>query len=207
VAPRARGLQVGQAVVVAALDVVDLGGHALAAIVPPDAAAPTVTSQDGGHDLGGPVHRQACPAIGPFPSTGHVRHPPCMGFKEFMANAAAATPVAKFEDVTLYRDRVTKGGALAPESHPLAGVSCSIESGSQLDKRLTATRLALLGPAAVFVKKSKGGESYLTIEGPEFVWLVKVDRGERTQRKAREFAAKVATQVKQAEAEMRKPGA
>jgi hypothetical protein len=117
-----------------------------------------------------------------------------------MANAAASTPVAKYEDVTLYRDKVTRGGALSPETHPLTDVACTIETGSQLDKRLTATRLVLLGPAAVFVKKSKGGESYLTIEGPDFVWLVKVDRGERSQRKAREFMAKVAAQVKQVSA-------
>jgi hypothetical protein len=47
------------------------------------------------------------------------------------------------------------------------------------------------------VKKSKGGESYLTIEGPEFVWAVKVERGEKSHQKAREFAAKVAAQVEQ----------
>ena len=119
-----------------------------------------------------------------------------MGFREFMANAAASTPIAKYEDVTLYRDKVTRGRALSPETHPLTDVACTIETGSQLDKRLTVTRLALLGPAAVFVKKSKGGEAYLTIEGPDFVWPVKVDRGERSQRKAREFMAKVASQVK-----------
>jgi hypothetical protein len=119
-----------------------------------------------------------------------------MGFKEFMANAAASAPVAKFEDVTLYRDRITKGGSHSPESQPLTGVSCLIESGSQLDKRLTVTRFALLGPVAVFVKKSKGGESYLTIEGPEFIWVVKIDRGEKAHRKAREFAAKVSAHAK-----------
>ena len=119
-----------------------------------------------------------------------------MGFREYMERAAANVPVAKFEDVTLYQDRVTRGGALNPETHPLAGVTCSIESGSQLDKRLTITRLALIGPAAVFVKKSKGGESYLTIEGDSFVWVVKVGRGEKPQRKAREFAAKLTAQIK-----------
>lgn len=124
-----------------------------------------------------------------------------MGFKEFMANAAASAPLGRFEDVTLYTDKITKGGVLSPEAHPLTGVACVIESGSQLDKRLTATRLALVGPVALLIKKSKGGESYLTIEGPEFVWLVKVDRGERAQRKAREFAAKVSAQVKRANAD------
>lgn len=123
-----------------------------------------------------------------------------MGFMERIKDAAAHVPIAKIDDVTLYQDRVTRGGSLSPESHPLNGVSCTIETGSQLDKRLTVTRLALLGPAAVFVKKSRGGESYLAIEGPDFVWLVKVDRGERAQRKAREFAAKVADQVKRADA-------
>lgn len=120
-----------------------------------------------------------------------------MGFKEMYDKAAANMPTAKFEDVALFPDRVAKGTGRNIETHPLTGVVCAIETGSQLDKRLTATRLVLLGPAAVFVKKSKGGESYLTIEGPDFVWLVKVDRGERSQRKAREFAAKVAAQIKQ----------
>jgi len=76
------------------------------------------------------------------------------------------------------------------ERVPLVGVSAQVESGSALEKRVTATRLvAMGGVGGLLFKKKSGGESWLTVEGPESFWTVEVPRGEEA--KAREFAAKV----------------
>lgn len=62
------------------------------------------------------------------------------------------------------------------DSHPLAGVTASVEDGAELQSRFTATRIALLGPFALAFKKKKGGEKFLAIEGPDFAWVVEVNR-------------------------------
>ena len=72
---------------------------------------------------------------------------------------------------------------------PVVGVSARVESGSDLEKRVTATRLVAMGVFAFGAKKKRGGESWLTVEGPDVFWTVEVDRG--GERKAREFAMKV----------------
>ena len=54
------------------------------------------------------------------------------------------------------------------EDFPLDGVTARIESGQNVHKRLTVTRRVLLGPLSLALPKTKGGESYLTIEGPDF---------------------------------------
>lgn len=114
-----------------------------------------------------------------------------MGFKEWIANA----PVATFgvsDQVLLYSDRVKRG----KEEFPLVGVRATVETGEALQSRVTATRLVALGIFAFAVKKKKGGESFLSLEGPEFFWTIEVKRGD--QGKARAFAAKVNTAARQA---------
>ena len=64
-----------------------------------------------------------------------------------------------------------------------------MESGSELEKRVTATRLVAMGVFAFGAKKKRGGESWLTVEGPGVFWSVEVDRGDEG--KARAFAVKV----------------
>src|SRR5690554_2939951 len=109
-----------------------------------------------------------------------------MGFKDWVADA----PVGMFSDVTLRKGRVQRGR----EEHPLDGVVARVESGSDLEKRVTATRLIALGVFAFMAKKRTGGEAYLTIEGPGFFWTVEVDRKKRSQAQA--FAAKVNDQAR-----------
>lgn len=103
--------------------------------------------------------------------------------------------VASFESISLNRDGTIAKGR---ERYSLDGVTATIEAGSAVEERITATRVLALGVFALAAKKKSGGESYLTIEGPEFVWTVPVDRKE--QAKAREFVAKVMSAVKKAAA-------
>lgn len=107
-----------------------------------------------------------------------------MGFKDWVKNA----PVATFglsEQIALYKDAVAKG----KERFPLDGVSARVESGSELESRVTATRLVAIGIFAFVAKKKKGGESFLTVEGPDFFWTVEVDRKKRGD--AMTFVAKI----------------
>lgn len=112
-----------------------------------------------------------------------------MGFKEWAEKAAAAAPVAAFDGFVLRRDCVVKINAGKNEEQPLAGVTARVESGSDIQSRVTATRLLAIGVFAFAAKKKKGGEAYLTIEGPDFFWTAEVDRKKRSD--AVKFAGKV----------------
>jgi len=93
----------------------------------------------------------------------------------------------------------TEAIAKNKEVHALGGVVARVEAGSEIRSRITATRIVALGIFAVAAKKKTGGESYLTIEGPEFFWSLDVDR--KTRDAAVKFAAKVNDQAKKATAE------
>lgn len=103
-----------------------------------------------------------------------------------------AMPVGQFAGVSIYRDRVERGG----ESHPLGEVTARVESGSDLEKRVTLTRLVGIGAFALLAKKKTGGEAYLTIEGPDFFWTEEVDRKRRPD--AQRFAGAVNNWARQA---------
>lgn len=62
------------------------------------------------------------------------------------------------------------------ETHSLKGVHAYLEDGSALESRITATRLLLFGPFALAMKKRKGGEKYLIVEGPDFAYMTMVKR-------------------------------
>ena len=120
-----------------------------------------------------------------------------MGFKDWVADA----PVATFGNLTLRKDRVQKLDGFKKEEHPLDGVMARVESGAELDSRITATRLVSLGIFALAFKKKSGGEGYLTIEGPDFLWFVEVDRKKKGD--AIKFAMKLNNHVKESAAEAR----
>lgn len=114
-----------------------------------------------------------------------------MGLKSWAAKA----PVATFglsDQLVLRRDRISRG----KDEHPLDGVTARVENGSDLEKRVTVTRLVAFGVFAFAAKKRSGGECYLTVEGPDFFWTVEVDR--KGQPKARAFAAQVNDTVRSA---------
>lgn len=82
------------------------------------------------------------------------------------------------------------------ESHGLRGARATIEAGEALQQRITATRIVLTGVFALAWRKKSGGESWLTIEGPNFFWVEKVERGQMEQ--ARAFAARVNSEAARA---------
>lgn len=77
---------------------------------------------------------------------------------------------------------------------PLGGVVARIESGRELESRITITRIALLGAFALAAPKRKGGEKFVSIEGPDFIWCMEVDR--KRAGDAVRFVAEVNQQVK-----------
>ena len=60
------------------------------------------------------------------------------------------------------------------ETHSLKGVHAYLEDGSALESHVTATRLLLFGVFALAMKKRKGGEKYLIVEGPDFAYMTMV---------------------------------
>lgn len=83
------------------------------------------------------------------------------------------------------------------ETHPLIGVSARVENGSDIEKRVTFTRLLLLGIFAFAMQKKKGGEKYLCIEGPDFAWMTEVKN--KNTRIAMRFATEVNNAVRKAQ--------
>ena len=79
---------------------------------------------------------------------------------------------------------------LAP--HPLGRyASCQFAKLWRLPMkaRVTVTRILLAGPFAWAFKKKKGGERYITVEGPDFAMIMEVPR--KQIKDAIKFVAKV----------------
>lgn len=89
-----------------------------------------------------------------------------------------------------------KGAKAHADQIRRSGVGARVESGSDLERRVTATRLVALGVLAFGAKKKRGGESWLTVEGPDVFWTEEVKRGDAA--KARKFAAAVNDAAKKA---------
>lgn len=110
------------------------------------------------------------------------------------AAEAHGRKVAAFEadkqKFTLYEHAIDKDG----EEQPLTDVTARLEAGEELQSRVTATRLVLLGVFALAAKKKSGGTKFLTIEGPEFMWGAEVDR--KSIKDAQKFTLAVNNQVK-----------
>lgn len=96
--------------------------------------------------------------------------------------------------VTLRKDRLELQHGLKRETIPLSEVtSVSLESGSELQSRITATRLVAFGVFALAMKKKSGGEKFLTIESASSYWAVEVDRKHVSD--AMRFIAKIKSQM------------
>lgn len=110
------------------------------------------------------------------------------------AAEARGRKVAAFEadkqKFTLYEHVIDKDG----EEQPLTDVTARLEAGEELQSRVTATRLVLLGVFALAAKKKSGGTKFLTIEGPGFMWGAEVDR--KSIKDAQKFMLAVNNQVK-----------
>jgi hypothetical protein len=94
----------------------------------------------------------------------------------------------------LYDDRIATPDGTSMLS---PAVAASVETSGTLSRRITATRLVTLGVFALAAKKKRDDrELYVVIDTPSFtsVKQLKADKGPQ----ARQFAAKVNTQAKQA---------
>ena len=113
-----------------------------------------------------------------------------MGIWQKMKESAANGPQETFGPFVLYGSgHVKKIGGKDGGKHPLEGVTAAVESGEELQSRVTATRLLATGVFAFALKKKSGGTSFLTIEGPGFAWVEEVDRKKKAD--AVKFAAAV----------------
>ena len=88
-------------------------------------------------------------------------------------------------------DRKAGTVKLGREGGSVAGAVARVETaGERFEGRFTATRLALIGPFALAFKKKKDHrELYLSVEGPGYAFVVKLDPDDGA--KARGFAARV----------------
>lgn len=77
--------------------------------------------------------------------------------------------------------------------------SISIEDATELESRITATRLLLLGVFAFAAKKKTGGSKYIVIEGENFLWPMEV--GRKKVPAANSFAMKARSYMKNKEKE------
>lgn len=105
-------------------------------------------------------------------------------------------PSAQFKGrdgvVRLYRDGVDHVQGLKTTTVPLETITdATVEDGADLESRITATRLVLVGVFALAWRKRKGGEKFLLLESSDASILVTVDR--RDVVKAQRFAAAVRT--------------
>lgn len=99
---------------------------------------------------------------------------------------------ARFGPFTLNPDGTVthKDGLRIETTSPGDSVRARVESGAELEKRVTATRLIMLGGIGGLIwKKRSGGESWLTVESTTDLWIAKVDR--KDDGDARRFAAAV----------------
>lgn len=75
-------------------------------------------------------------------------------------------------------------------------VNASVETGEELQKRYTATRIFALGVFALAFKKKTKGSFFLAIEGDSFTWLEEIPYKEKA--KAMKFANEVRAAAKKA---------
>ncbi|MGO4630515.1 hypothetical protein AB4225_06160 [Streptomyces sp. 2RAF24] len=95
------------------------------------------------------------------------------------------TVAAARAGVTVIRDRFHQAGQ---QSIPVDGSRVTIELGEIARKRITATRVALIGIFAIWAKKDET-KLYITIENPDGVLLYPVSAGKEPH--ARVFATLV----------------
>lgn len=112
-------------------------------------------------------------------------------------------PTAQFKgedgQLQLFRDGLDYIAKLDRTTLPLESIrSVSVEDGADLEARITATRLVLVGVFALAWRKRTGGEKYLTVEADDRFVAVTVSRRDIT--KAQRFAADLRTAIKGATA-------
>ena len=99
-------------------------------------------------------------------------------------NKARADCTGSFEGITLKPWTITHKRT----SGPVAGAMARVESGSDIRRRRTATRL-LISPIIGLLAKKQVGHMFLTVEGAGFEFMVEV--AAKKESDARKFASKI----------------
>jgi len=110
-----------------------------------------------------------------------------MGLKEWAEQGATkAAYTGSFQGIVLTPDSIT----YKREGGPTAGVVATVDTGTDVRRRATATRVLAVGIFALAMKKQVG-HVYLTVEGDGYAFMVEVPV--KLEADARKFAAKVNT--------------
>jgi pectate lyase len=107
------------------------------------------------------------------------------------ANKARAASTGTFEGIALKPDSLRYKGT----SGPVFGATAHVETAADVRRRITATRVLTIGVFALAAKKQVGNV-YLTVEHPDYGFVVEIPVKKETQ--AREFAAKINNAAKRA---------
>lgn len=82
-----------------------------------------------------------------------------------------------------------KGGTVTrgKESAAIKDITVRVETSGDVERRITASRMVLMGPLALAFRKKKDHRTlYFSVEGPGVGWLAEVDPKDET--KVRKFA-------------------
>lgn len=108
-----------------------------------------------------------------------------------VAHTATGEKALNFEGVVLTENSIT----YQDQGGPLTGATARVENAADIQRRVTATRLLAIGIFA-FAKKKQSGHVYLTVEHPDYEFLVEVPVKKETN--ARAFAVKINNAAKAA---------
>lgn len=114
--------------------------------------------------------------------------------KENSADGVIATLALPDGALRLTRTELIEGWGDTALRHPIANLNASVEDSGTVNRRLTVTRIAALGPLALALpKKLDDRELYLMVEGPDTVILrqVAVRKSPAIGKQAREFAMRL----------------
>ena len=106
-------------------------------------------------------------------------------------NKAKAASTGTFEGIVLKPDSLKYKGT----GGPVFGATAHVETAADVRRRITATRVLAIGIFALAAKKQTGNV-YLTVEHPDYGFVVEIPVKKETQ--AREFAAKINNAAKRA---------
>lgn len=92
--------------------------------------------------------------------------------KENRADIKAHLRTGNEGEIVVFSDKILKRQGALGEMHPLAGVVASVENVGGVSARTTLTRAATVGGG--WQKENDDRQMFLSVEGPEFSWLVDI---------------------------------
>lgn len=131
-----------------------------------------------------------------FPLTSELHGSPGLPTSSLSIHRTYGKAISTFggddaASLILYKDAISNGTHIKP----LTGVTARLETGTEVESRVTATRVVAFGIFALALKKKTGGEKYITIEGPDFLWTAETQP--KRIKEAMAFLHKVDDQLRQ----------